>query len=213
LGETLPEELLLEEPDLSVPDPHLWMDVSRWMLVVEAIADVFSEYDPANAEVYAANAEAYLEELEELHQQVIEAIASIPEERRILVTAHDAFQYFGDAYEIGVFAPQGITTEAEVGVEDIRATIDLLVTREIPAMFVESSVSPDTVIAVIEGARARGWEVALAEPELFSNAMGTPGTFEGTYIGMIATNTNTIVGALGGDVFVPTPETDEEEED
>lgn len=206
VAEALPEDVLLEEEDMEVSDPHVWMDVSRWMLVVDAVAEALSEYDPANADEYAANAESYKEMLEILHEEVTAAIASIPEDQRILVTAHDAFQYFGDAYGIEVFAPQAMTTEAEAGVDDIRQTVEILVSREVPAMFVETSVSPDVVLAVIEAAAARGWDVALAERELYSDAMGTPGTFEGTYIGMITANTNTIVEALGGDVFVSVPD-------
>jgi manganese/zinc/iron transport system substrate-binding protein len=212
VAEAVREELRLDDEELQADDPHVWMDVGRWMIVVEAIAEVFTEYNPDHAEEYLDRAAAYLEELEELDEQVRAAIESIPEGKRILVTAHDAFGYFGDAYGIEVFAPQAMTTEAEVGVEDIRATVELLVTREIPAIFVETTVSPDTVMAVVEAAAARDWQVIIAEPELYSDAMGPLDTFEGTYIGMITANTNAIVRNLGGEVFVPVPD-DEDTDD
>jgi manganese/zinc/iron transport system substrate-binding protein len=212
VAEAVPEELRLNDEELQADDPHVWMDVGRWMIVVEAVAQVFAEYDPDHADEYLDRAADYLEQLEELDEQVRAAIESIPEGQRVLVTAHDAFGYFGDAYGMEVFAPQAMTTEAEVGVEDIRATVELLVTREIPAIFVETTVSPDTVMAVVEAAAARGWQVTIAEPELYSDAMGPLDTFEGTYIGMITANTNAIVRNLGGDVFVPVPD-DEDTDD
>jgi manganese/zinc/iron transport system substrate-binding protein len=171
------------------------MDVRLWMVVAETIRDHLIEMLPDRAEYIATNAEAYLAEMDALDVYVREQIARIPETQRVLVTAHDAFQYFGRAYDIEVFAPQGITTQAEVGVQDIRRTIELLVQRGIPAIFVESSVSPDVVEAIVAGARARDHQIVIGG-SLFSDAMGAEGTPEGTYLGMIRANTDVITAGL-----------------
>jgi manganese/zinc/iron transport system substrate-binding protein len=198
VSESIPEDLILTSPQYNAPDPHVWMDVQLWMIAAEAIRDSLSDYLPEQAEYFAQNADTYLVEMEELDEYVREQIERIPEEQRVLVTAHDAFQYYSRAYGIEVHAPQGITTEAEVGVQDIRETIDLLVERHIPTIFVESSVSPDVVEAIVEGARDRGLEVTIGG-SLFSDAMGEEGTPDGTYLGMIRHNTDTIVAGLLGE--------------
>lgn len=198
VGEAVPHERILQAPAFAAGDPHIWMDVQLWMLVTERIRDSLVEFDPEHADAYTVNADAYLRQLRELDDYVRTQLSRVPERQRVLVTAHDAFQYYGHAYDIEVFAPQGITTQAEAGVEDIRRTIDLLAEREIPAIFVESSVPPDVVEAIIEGAEARGHQVVIGGT-LFSDAMGSPGTPEGTYIGMIRHNTDTIVSALLGE--------------
>jgi manganese/zinc/iron transport system substrate-binding protein len=198
VSESIPEDLILTSPQFNTADPHVWMDVQLWMIVAETIRDKLSEYLPEQAAYFDQNAEAYLTQMEELDEYVSEQIERIPEERRVLVTAHDAFQYYSRAYGIEVYAPQGVTTEAEVGVQDIRETIDLLVDRGIPTIFVESSVSPDVVEAIVAGARARGHEVSIGG-SLFSDAMGEAGTPEGTYLGMIRYNTDTIVSGLLGE--------------
>jgi manganese/zinc/iron transport system substrate-binding protein len=194
----IPEEELLVAPQYNAVDPHVWMDVQLWMIVAETIHESLSEYLPEQADYFAQNAETYLLEMEELDEYIQEQIERISEDQRVLVTAHDAFQYYSRAYGIEVHAPQGITTEAEVGVQDIRETIDLLVDRGIPTIFVESSVSPDVVEAIVAGAQARGHEVVIGG-SLFSDAMGEAGTPEGTYLGMIRHNTDTIVAGLLGE--------------
>jgi manganese/zinc/iron transport system substrate-binding protein len=136
-------------------------------------------------------------ELEALDEYAREQIASIPDEQRLLITAHDAFQYFSRAYGIEVYAPQGISTESEVGVQNIRATIQLLVERQIPAVFIESSISPDTIEAIIAGAEDQGHTVSIGGL-LYSDALGDDDTPEGTYIGMIRHNVDTIVAGLTG---------------
>jgi manganese/zinc/iron transport system substrate-binding protein len=171
------------------------MDVERWSYTVGAVRDSLSSYDPAHSDFYAANAEAYLAQLQALDQYIHDQMARVPAEQRVLITAHDAFQYYGNAYDIEVFAPQGITTSTEAGVEDIRRTIDLIVSRNIPAVFVESSVPPDVVEAIVAGAEARGQTLRIGG-SLYSDAMGATGTPDGTYIGMIRHNTDTIVSAL-----------------
>ncbi len=199
VGEQVPSDLIVQEIDGTATDPHIWGDVGRWIFVAEAIRDALIEDDPDNAEVYRANAEAYIAELDALDAWIIEAYKTIPSEQRRLVTAHDAFQYVNLAYGVDVFAPQGISTEAEAGVADIQATVDYVVDNEVPAIFFESSIPVDTVEAVVEGASARGWEVEIGG-ELFADTMGAIGTPEGTYIGMQEHNTATIVIALGGEL-------------
>lgn len=180
------------------PDPHVWMDVSLWSRAVETVASRLAEYDPEHADEYRANAAAYREKLDALEEYARKSIASIPEPQRYLVTAHDAFGYFSDAYGIRVESVQGITTESEPGVNDINRLVDLLVTKKLPAIFVETSVNSANLEAVISGARSRGWEVRTGGT-LFSDAMGKEGTYEGTYIGMMDHNITTITRALGGD--------------
>ena len=196
--ESVDESYLLEPPEFKGHfDPHLWMDVKGWMQAVTAVEKALADFDETNKEAYAANAKAYLEQLETLDQYAKETIASIPEESRVLVTAHDAFNYLGRAYGLEVIGIQGISTESEAGLDDLNKLVDLLVQRKIKAVFVETSVADKNVRALIEGAKARGFEVTVGG-ELFSDAMGPPGTYEGTYIGMIDHNVTTIVRALGG---------------
>lgn len=180
------------------PDPHVWNDVSAWSECVAFVAEKLAEFDPANAAVYRQNAEGYQAELAELDSYAKRVIASIPEEQRSLVTAHDAFEYFGRAYGIEVHSVVGITTESEAGVEDINDLVDFLVENRIPAVFVETSVSERNINAVIEGAAEQGWRVHKGGT-LFSDAMGAEGTYEGTYIGMLDHNATVVALALGGD--------------
>lgn len=176
-------------------DPHVWFNVQHWMTVTETIRDVLVEQDPAHADTYKANAEEYMAQLEELDAYVKEQIASIPEEGRVLVTAHDAFGYFGDAYGIKVMGLQGLSTASEYGSKDVSTLRDYLVDNKIKAVFVESSVPKKAIEAVVEGAKEKGHEVNIGG-ELFSDAMGEEGTEEGTYIGMVRHNVDTIVSAL-----------------
>jgi len=180
------------------PDPHLWMDVALWSKVAAGIAVELAAFAPDKAEAFQERLERYQEKLNALDQYARVAMASIPAERRILVTAHDAFSYLGRAYGIEVRGIQGISTESEAGTKDINDLVNLLVTRKVPAIFVESSVSDKSVRAVIEGAAQQGHTVTIGG-KLYSDAMGNPGTYEGTYIGMIDHNVTTIVRALGGE--------------
>lgn len=198
VSERIPEALRLLSDDQHTPDPHVWMDVSLWMYIAEAIRDTLVEYYPDHAAYFSANADAYLAQMSDLHEYVREQIARVPDQQRILVTAHDAFQYYSRAYGIEVYAPQGISTQAEAGVQNIRDTVQLLVERQIPAIFVETSVSPRVIEAIIAGAEAQGHEVVIGGA-LFSDAMGAAGTPEGTYLGMIRANTDTIVSSLLGE--------------
>lgn len=179
-------------------DPHVWMDVGGWMQAVPVVVETLSAYDPAHAASYAQNGERYLEQLRGLDRYARERIASIPEERRVLITAHDAFNYLGRAYGLEVRGIQGISTESEAGLRDIEDLIDFIEARGIPAVFVETSVADKNVRALVEGTRARGHQIRVGGA-LFSDAMGPPGTYEGTYIGMLDHNITTIVRALGGE--------------
>ncbi len=193
-----PARLLDDEDEPDAIDPHLWMDVELWTEVVRVIERTLAEFDPEGAEGFRSRADALIADMEELDAYVSRVIASIPEDRRVLVTAHDAFGYFGRAYGIEVIGIQGISTESEAGLDDINRLVGLLVERRVPAVFVETSVADKNVRALIEGARARGHQVRIGG-ELFSDAMGAPGTWRGTYLGMIDHNATVIARALGGE--------------
>jgi manganese/zinc/iron transport system substrate-binding protein len=179
-------------------DPHVWFDVTLWMKAAEQIKEALIEADPTNQAVYEANAEAYLGELQELHEYVLRQAEGIPAEQRVLITAHDAFNYFGRAYGFEVRGLQGISTEAQAGTADVQALADFIVERQIPAVFVESSVPQRNVEAVQAAVQSRGFDVKIGG-SLFSDAMGTAGTPEGTYVGMVRHNIDTIVAALTGE--------------
>ncbi len=197
-AEAVDESRRLDSPDYAGHyDPHVWMDPGLWVAVAEAARDALSAADPDAAAEYAANAAAYSEHLLALRRYAEETLRTVPAEARVLVTAHDAFSYFGQAYGFEVIGIQGISTESEAGLRRIEELVDLLVERRIPAVFVESSVSERNVRALVDGAAARGHEVVIGG-ELYSDAMGTPGTYEGTYVGMIDHNVTTIARALGG---------------
>jgi manganese/zinc/iron transport system substrate-binding protein len=179
-------------------DPHVWFDVALWMKAVEQVRDSLAELDSSSASKYESNAAAYLTELESLHQYVLDQANTVPAEHRILITAHDAFNYFGRAYGFEVRGLQGISTEAQAGTADVQALADFIVEKQIPAIFVESSVPQRNVEAVQAAVQAKGLEVRIGG-SLFSDAMGSEGTPEGTYIGMVRHNIDTIVTALTGD--------------
>ncbi len=198
VGESVPADLLMAHDDYENRyDPHVWMDPDLWSHVLHGVRDALVEADPEGEAVYSANTAAYLEEAAALGSYARGALATVPDTRRALVTAHDAFRYFGRAYGFEVIGIQGISTESEAGLKRIEELVDLLVERGITAVFVESSVSDRNVRALIEGAAARGHEVAIGG-ELYSDAMGKPGTYEGTWLGMIDHNVTTISRALGG---------------
>ena len=179
-------------------DPHVWFDVMLWMQAAEQVKETLIEVDSASRSEYEANAEAYFAQLEDLHRYVLDQANSIPAEQRILITAHDAFNYFGRAYGFEVRGLQGISTEAQAGTADVQALADFIVERQIPAIFVESSVPQRNVEAVQAAVQAQGFDVQIGG-SLFSDAMGTEGTPEGTYIGMVRHNIDTIVAALAGE--------------
>jgi manganese/zinc/iron transport system substrate-binding protein len=199
LAESLPQEQLLSNTDYpGRHDPHVWMDPRLWKGVVTAARDALTALEPASADAFKANADRHLAEIDALAAYADTAFASVPEGARVLITAHDAFGYFGKAYGYEVLGIQGISTESEAGLKQIETLVDTIVAKKIRAIFVESSVSDRNVRALIEGAAAKGHEVVIGG-ELYSDAMGAPGTYEGTYIGMLDHNVTVITRALGGE--------------
>ncbi|MDX9912210.1 MAG: zinc ABC transporter substrate-binding protein [Phycisphaerales bacterium] len=204
--ESIDESLLREPAEFQGHyDPHVWFDVSMWSSAVARVRDTLIEADADGSAVYQARGDAYLGVLRELDAYVRATLATIPEERRVLVTAHDAFGYFGRAYGLSVRGIQGISTDSEASLRDINALVDELVQRRIPAVFIESSVPRKTIDALVEGCKARGHPIAIGG-ELFSDAMGDAGTPEGTYVGMVLHNVHAITRGLGGQVPGELPE-------
>ncbi|MEX0318031.1 MAG: zinc ABC transporter substrate-binding protein [Ruegeria sp.] len=180
-------------------DPHLWMTPELWRDVVIEVQEALTEARPEAADLFAANAEAHLADIDRLAEYAQKTLATVPEHNKVLVTAHDAFGYFGQSFGFEVLGIQGISTQSEAGLNRIGELVDLLVDRKITAVFVESSVSDRSIRALVEGSAAKGHEVKVGG-ELFSDAMGEPGTYEGTYLGMLDHNITVIAGALDGDV-------------
>lgn len=200
VGEAVPSDLLLRHADYeNKADPHVWMAPELWRPVALRVRDALIDARPDHAEVFTANAAAFVAEIDALVAYAHETLAKVPEPARVLVTAHDAFGYFGRAYGFEVLGIQGISTESEAGLQRIRMLVDTLVERDIKAVFVESSVSDRNIRALIEGAAAQGHDVRIGG-ELFSDAMGQADTYEGTYIGMLDHNITVIARALGADV-------------
>lgn len=196
------QELITPEGD-EYSDPHVWMDAELWSGIAIPIAELVEDLQPS-CTLASGRAKQFALSLKALDRWIGDAVATIPQDQRILVTAHDAFAYYGRAYGIEVAGIQGVSTESEAGIADIRGIVDLVVDRKVPAIFVESTINSRAVEAVVEAAEARGHSVQLGE-ELYSDAMGEPGTAEGTYIGMLHANTVRIVTALGG-TLPPLPE-------
>jgi manganese/zinc/iron transport system substrate-binding protein len=198
VAEALPADKLIEAVEFGGRyDPHVWMDTRLWADVVTIVRDALSDHHPQGRATHEANAESYIAELLKLDAYARAVLETVPEDARVLVTAHDAFGYFGRAYDFEVVGIQGLSTESEAGLRDIEDIVAMIVERGIGAVFIESSVPERNVRALIEGARARGHDVVIGG-ELFSDAMGRAGTYEGTYIGMIDHNLTTIARALGG---------------
>ncbi len=194
--EDLPPELLREPPEFQGQyDPHVWFDVSLWARCLDRVVHVLAEFDPPHAGEYRERGSAYRKRLEALHGEVKKQLAEIPPGGRVLVTAHDAFGYFGRAYEVEVRGIQGMSTDAEAGVRELSRLADFIAERKLKAVFVETSVPERFVRALVEGCQARGHRVVIGG-QLYSDAMGKPGTPEGTYEGMVRRNVDTIVRAL-----------------
>jgi manganese/zinc/iron transport system substrate-binding protein len=198
VAESLPKDQLIGHDEYAGRyDPHVWMDPRRWKTVVTAVRDELIKLAPDDRAAFEAGAARHLGEIDGLITYTDKILASVPKDARVLVTAHDAFKYFGMAYGFEVLGIQGVSTESEAGLKRVEELVALLVDRKIGAIFVESSVSDRNVKALIEGAAARGHTVEIGG-ELYSDAMGAPGTYEGTYIGMIDHNATVIARALGG---------------
>jgi manganese/zinc/iron transport system substrate-binding protein len=199
VAEGLPRDLLIAHASYADKfDPHVWMTPALWSLVVANVRDALIAARPQHEAAFQANAAAHLAELEALEIYARQVLATVPPEARVLVTAHDAFNYFGRAYGFEVEGIQGISTESEAGLLRIADMVELLVSRGIRAVFVETSVSDRNIRALIEGAAARGSRVEIGG-ELYSDAMGPEGSYEGTYLGMLDHNITVIARALGGE--------------
>lgn len=199
-GFTLSEELV------DVDDPHFWFDPRNYELTITDLGAALSELDPDNAATYTANAAAYAAQMSALFEWADAGMRSIADGQRYIVTSHDAFQYFGAAFGWQMEAIQGLSTEDEAGVGDIQGVVEFILENEIPVVFVESSIPPDTIEAVIEAVRSESGEVRLGVREMYSDAMGAPDTFGGTYVGMLAENVYTILqsyACAGADVTIP----------
>ena len=196
VGETLDEkQLLASDTDAMLHDPHIWFDIELWQGVVKAISTQLQEEYPEFKADFQTNEAAYLKKLDDLQSYAEKRVNEIPQQQRILVTAHDAFNYFGRSQGFEVRGLQGLSTDSEYGVKDVQEMVDFLVENKIKALFIESSVSDKAMKAVIEGAKEKGHDIVIGG-ELFSDAMGAEGTTEGTYIGMYQHNIDTIVDAL-----------------
>lgn len=199
VSETIPTNLRMSSSgQADVWDPHVWMDVSLWHRVAGTIAQELTTLMPADAEKIASRAETYRARLTELDAWAESELERIPDHKRVLVTAHDAFSYFGRRYNVEVIGLQGLSTASEAGASDVQSLANFLTERQIPAIFVESSIPPNTIEAVQAATRSRGWDVRIGG-ELYADAMGSPGTPDGTYIGMMRHNVRTIVQALLGE--------------
>jgi manganese/zinc/iron transport system substrate-binding protein len=197
VGDELPDDRLLGWTGSGgAYDPHIWNDPALWSMVVATIRDTLATADPGNAADYQANAERYLAEISDADSYVREQIDSIPAENRIMITAHDAFGYFARSYGLEVRGLQGISTESEASTADVQALADYIVEKQVPAIFVETSVSPRTIESVQAAVRAQGFEVQIGG-SLFSDALGEAGHEAETYTGMLRYNARTLAEALG----------------
>jgi manganese/zinc/iron transport system substrate-binding protein len=192
----MPRDRLRAEPGFADRyDPHVWFDVDLWRYAVDATRDALIEVDPQHREIYERNAAAYRGKLSRLDREVRRAITTIPPERRVLITSHDAFRYFGERYGVDVVAIQGTSTATEATTADVERVAEVIAERDIGAVFVESSVPRQTIDAVLASARQRG-HAARIGAELFADAAGEEGTPEGTYVGMIRHNVRALVEGL-----------------
>lgn len=192
---------LLQDPNYEgSPDPHIWFDVNLWASTIDKVTDALITKDEANAAYYKKNAANYRAKLTDLHSWVKETMQQIPQEKRIMITAHDAFNYFGRAYAIEVRGLQGISTLSEFGLRDRVDLVNFIVEKQIGAVFVETSVSEKNINSIIEGCKQKGHTVIIGG-NLFSDAMGAADTPEGTYVGMVRANVEAIVKGLSGKAY------------
>ena len=195
VSENIPHESLLDLDTAGHFDPHIWWNIELWIEAAKVVSDGLTEYDPENTKSYQKNLDEYISNLQELKKNTLSEIRTIPEDQRVLVTAHDAFQYFGHAYGLEEMAIQGWSTDSEAGIREIQNLADIITERKIKAIFVETSISPATIEALEAAVQDKGHSVVIGG-ELFSDAIGEKGTNEGTYIGAFTHNVNTIVKAL-----------------
>lgn len=189
------KELISSELFASNYDPHIWFDIHNWKAITNYIAEKLAAIDAKNATFYKANAKAYIAKLTSLNNEVVAKIDELPKEKRILVTAHDAFNYFGKQHAFNVVGLQGLSTATEAGVQDVQKLAKFIIENNVKAIFVETSVPKRTIEALQAAVKSKGQEVIIGGT-LYSDALGNAGTIEGTYIGMYKANVNTIVDAL-----------------
>ena len=194
VGSTLDKNLLIFEAE-NTPDPHVWFNTDLWLLEAEAVAAKLSDADPENKEYYMSNLESYKKEINDLTGYIVRRINEIPESKRVLITAHDAFGYFAEQFGLEVKSIQGISTDSEAGTKDISELADFIVKREIKAVFIESSVPRKTIESLQEAVKARGWEVKIGG-ELYSDSLGDKEHDTDTYIKTVKKNVDVITEAL-----------------
>lgn len=196
VSDRIPRDILRRPPEFKGNyDPHIWFDVELWTMAAQLIGDTLAVIDTAHAAEYHSRTAQYIHRLDSLHAWVASEIRTIPRTQRLLITAHDAFGYFGRAYDIEVRGLQGISTVSEFGLADINNLVETIVARKVKAVFIETSVPKRSIEAVVQGVKGRNHDVRIGGT-LFSDAMGAAGTPEGTYIGMVTANVRTIVEAL-----------------
>ncbi|BDC98882.1 manganese-binding lipoprotein MntA [Persicobacter psychrovividus] len=195
LAQSIPEHKLLRIDDTDLHDPHIWFDLSIWDIAVQEAALALKKQYPDWASMIETNEASYRKDMQALHQQILREIQQIPAQQRVMITAHDAFGYFGKAYGIEVRGLQGISTLSEFGLRDRVDLVNFIIERNIKAIFVESSVSPKAISSVVEACQQKGHQLKIGG-SLYSDAMGEKGTPEGTYLGMVRANLKTIVQAL-----------------
>lgn len=192
---SIDRSLLLASEFDDLYDPHIWHEVTLWQEVVRYLADQLSLLDPVYREVYQKNKNSYFNELTLLDYELREQINTIDEQDRILVTAHDAFAYYGRAYGIEVLGLQGLSTESDIGIKDVQNMANYIVNSRIQAIFLETSIAPKSMHALEQAVTHKGWYVIVG-PALYSDALGAPDDVSGTYVGMMRYNTHAIVRTI-----------------
>ena len=201
VGELLPEELLLDWPETdaegnALHDPHVWNSPEAWSLIVGYVADKLGEIDPAGAAQYEANAEAYIAEIEVAAAEAEELLSTIPAASRILITGHDAFNYFGETYDITVYATDFVSSDAQISPQEMSDLAELIAENKIPVIFQDNLANPQAITSLQEAVSALGWEVEVSDTELFADSLGAdPGV--DTYLGVFRHNARTVAEALG----------------
>lgn len=201
VGERIPEDLLLDWPETDdkgnpLHDPHIWNNPEAWTLAVQEVADKLAAIDPGNAQIYRANVEDYLARIAAAHSRVEVLMASVPPERRILITGHDAFSYFGATHDFDVYATDFISTNAQLSPEELSSLADLITEHEVPVIFQDNQANPQAITSLKEAVRSRGWDVAVSDAELYADSLGAQAGVD-TYIGVYEHNALAVVDALG----------------
>lgn len=201
VGDQIPQDLLLDWPETDymgnpLHDPHIWNNPEAWTLAVHQVADKLAEVDPDNANVYTGNVENYLAEIDSAQTRVAELLAPVPEGRRILITGHDAFSYFGTTYGFDVHATDFISSDAQLSPEELSSLADLITEHKVPVIFQDNQANPQAITSLKEAVRSRGWNVAVSDSEMYADSLGAEGGVD-TYIGVLEHNASAVADALG----------------